>query len=259
LILAVTRAGAKKILVCIGGSATNDGGAGMAQALGVRLLDGQGRDVPPGGASLLGLSRIDLTGMDRAVRSAGVLVATDVDNPLTGPFGASSVYGPQKGATEEDVALLDRALGYYAAVLHRDLGIDVRDLPGAGAAGGLGAGLIAFLGAKLRRGVDVVMEAARLPERLVDADLVITGEGTFDEQSLHGKVPAGVLSVAGEMRVPVVILCGQKKIDAPGAQVVSLAERFGLEAAMDRPRLLLEELSHELALQVLATSREAHA
>src|SRR5439155_24275785 len=145
--------------------------------LGVRLLDDHGRDLRPGGAALLGLALIDLTGMDPAVAASRFVVATDVDNPLTGPHGASAVYGPQKGASAEDVAVLDRALGHFAAVTHRDLGVDVRAMPGAGAAGGLGAGLIAFLGAHLRPGFDVVKEAVGLEERLDGADLVITGEG----------------------------------------------------------------------------------
>jgi glycerate kinase len=256
LILAAAKAGARRILVCIGGSATNDGGAGMAQALRVTLLDAEGRDLKPGGAALIDLARIDMSALDPAVSRADVLVATDVDNPLTGPRGASAVFGPQKGATEEDVVLLDHALGHLAAVIHRDLGIDVRRLPGAGAAGGLGAGLVAFLGAKLRPGVDIVMEAVGLPERLEAADLVITGEGAFDEQSLHGKVPAGVLRAAQEFRVPVVILCGQRTADAPGAAISSLAERFGLREALARPGVLLEELSYELALDTLSARRE---
>src|SRR5207253_4479830 len=161
----------------------------------------QGRHLRPGGARLLDLARIDMTELDPAAAAATFVVATDVDNPLVGPHGASAVYGPQKGASPEDVALLDRALGHFAAVVYRDLGEDVRNLPGAGAAGGLGAGLIAFLGARLRPGVDVVMESVGLRERLEGADLVVTGEGAFDVQSLHGKVPAGVLRAAAEARV----------------------------------------------------------
>ncbi|HYV01032.1 MAG TPA: glycerate kinase, partial [Actinomycetota bacterium] len=252
LIRAAVRAGARRILVCVGGSATNDAGAGVAQALGIRLLDADGRELPPGGEALQGLARIDVTGIDPAVAACDVLVATDVDNPLTGPLGASAVYGPQKGASDRDVAMLDRALGHFAAIVHRDLGIDVRHLPGGGAAGGLGAGLVAFLGAKLRPGVDIVMESVRLPERLAHSDFVISGEGTFDEQSMHGKVPAGVLRMAEEFRVPAAILCGQRTIQPPGAIVLSLADRYGLEAALDRPGPLLQELSYELAVSTLA-------
>src|SRR5439155_24644457 len=205
LILAVCRAGVRRVLVCVGGSATNDAGAGMAQALGIRLLDESGRDLQPGGAALAALARIDLSELDPVVEASTFVVATDVDNLLVGPEGASAVYGPQKGASAEDVALLDLALVHFAAVVYRDLGIDVRGTKGAGAAGGLGAGLIAFLGARLRPGVDLVMEALRLPERMEGADLVVTGEGTFDEQSLRGKVPAGVLRVAEEEGVPAIV------------------------------------------------------
>jgi glycerate 2-kinase len=247
LILAACRRGARRVLVCIGGSATNDAGAGMAQALGIRLLDERGDDLRPGGAALLDLARIDVTGLDPAAAAADFVVATDVDNPLVGPNGASVVYGPQKGASPEDVALLDRALGHFAAVVYRDLGVDVRDVPGAGAAGGLGAGMVALLGARLRPGVDVVMEALHLPARMRRADLAVTGEGTFDQQSLHGKVPAGVLRVAEETRVPAVVLCGRAELRPPKVAVFSLADRFGPEAAMERAGSLLEELAAQVA------------
>jgi glycerate kinase len=221
----------------------------MSQALGIRLLDSLGRDIRPGGAALLDLATIDMRALDPAVKGTEFVVATDVDNPLVGPHGASAVYGPQKGASPEDVALLDRALGHFAAVVHRDLGLDIRDVPGAGAAGGLGGGLIAFLGAKLRPGVEVVMDAVRLRERLRGADLAVTGEGAFDEQSLHGKVPAGVLRAAADLRIPAIVLCGRADATADEARVFSLAERFGQEAAMARGRELLAELSAEVAAQ----------
>jgi glycerate kinase len=248
LILAACREGARRVLVCIGGSGTNDGGAGMAQALGVRLLDGYGLELRPGGAALLDLVRIDASGLDQAVAAATFVVATDVDNPLVGPNGASAVYGPQKGASPEDVALLDQALGHFAALIHRDLGVDVRTLPGAGAAGGLGAGLVAFLGARLRPGVDVVMEALRLPDRMQGAALAVTGEGTFDQQSLRGKAPAGVLRVAAEARVPAVVLCGRAEAEPPGeVRIYSLEERYGAKAAVDQAERLLEDLAFEVA------------
>jgi glycerate kinase len=250
LILQACRGGAARVLVCIGGSATNDAGAGMAQALGVRLLDERGRELGPGGAALLSLARIDATGLEPAVRDATFVAATDVDNPLLGVTGASAVYGPQKGASEDDVALLDKALGHFAAVVHRDLGVDVRNLPGAGAAGGLGAGLVAFLGARLRPGVEVVMEAVRLAERMERADLAVTGEGEFDEQSLHGKVPAGVLRLARELGVPAIVLCGRSTVHPDGVHLASVADRFGLDAAMTRSAPLLEELAAEVATQV---------
>jgi glycerate kinase len=245
LILAAARQGVRRILVCIGGSATNDAGSGMAQALGIGLRDEQGTDLPPGGAALMKLSRIDMSTLDPAVRAVSVVVARDVDSPLVGPTGASFVYGPQKGASPEDVVLLDRALRHFAAVVHHDLGVDVRDMSGGGAAGGLGAGLIAFLGAKLRPGVEVVMEAVGLRERFVRKDLVITGEGRFDEQSLHGKVPEGVLGAAAEFGVPAVVLCGDRAIAPHGVRVFSLVDRFGRAAAMERPGARLEELAAE--------------
>jgi glycerate kinase len=250
LILEACRRGVTHVLVCIGGSATNDGGAGMAQALGVRLLDERGRDLGPGGEALLRLALIDLGGLDPSVRRVRFVVATDVDNPLVGPHGAAAVYGPQKGASPEDVDLLDRALRHFAAVIHRDLGLDLRDVPGAGAAGGLGAGSIAFLGARLRRGAEVVMDAVGLTGRLERADVVVTGEGTFDAQSLRGKAPAAVLGLAEQLGVPAVLLCGRRDADAPRALVRSLEERFGLEAAMARPRELLTQLAEETALEL---------
>jgi glycerate kinase len=250
LILEACRRGARRVMVCIGGSATNDAGAGMAQALGIRLLDGSGQDLRPGGGALVDLVRIDMSALDPAVAAATFVVATDVDNPLVGPQGASAVYGPQKGASPEDVAQLDLALGHFAAVVYRDLGVDVRDLPGAGAAGGLGAGLIAFLGAHIRPGVDVVMESLGLPDRLQWADLVVTGEGRFDQQSLRGKVPAGILRVAEEARVRAIVLCGRADIDPPGIKVFSLADRFGAQAAMERAGPLLEDLATEVAASI---------
>jgi glycerate kinase len=247
LIVAACRAGAGRVVVCIGGSATNDGGAGMAQALGIRLVDEAGRDLPPGGAALLGLDRVEASGLAPDVRGTEFVVASDVDNPLVGPAGASAVYGPQKGATAGDVELLDRALSRYAGVIRRDLGVDVRERPGAGAAGGLGAGLMAFLGADLRPGVEVVMDAVGFRDRAAVANLVVTGEGKLDEQSLRGKTPAGVMGVARELGVPVAIVAGQAAIGPAGIMVASLAERFGLRRAMSDAGPALEELAEELA------------
>src|SRR6266550_3489374 len=185
--------GARHFIVGIGGSATNDGGAGMAQALGYHLLDTQGHELPPGGLALQKLARIHKGGVHADWQQAEVDVACDVTNPLTGPSGASAVYGPQKGATPEMVAELDAALRHFAEIIRRDLGRDVEPLPGAGAAGGLGAGLVAFTGARLRPGAEMVMEAIRLDERLAGAQLVITGEGRLDSQTARfGKGPAAV-------------------------------------------------------------------
>ena len=194
----------------------NDGGSGMAAALGVRFLDDRGpRPSPRAAPALIRLARIDASGLDRRLRRTQVTGATDVDNVLTGPSGASVVFGPQKGADPDQVLLLDRALGHLAAIVHRDLGVSPLDTPGSGAAGGLGFGLLAFCGARLRPGVEVVMQACGFQERLIAADLVITGEGSFDAQSLHGKVPAGIMREAGIGGVPVVIVCGRAGRLAP--------------------------------------------
>lgn len=208
LIRAALDAGARRIVLGLGGSATNDGGSGMARALGVRFLDAEGHELPPGGAALMRLARVDVTGLDPRLRKVDVIGATDVRNPLCGPQGASAVYGPQKGATPTDVAELDTALRHYATVLRRDLSVDVADLPGAGAAGGLGAALVAFLGATLRSGFELVAETVRLEPRLAGTDLVITGEGRLDGQSLFGKTTVGVARLARRHGVPVVALCG---------------------------------------------------
>jgi glycerate 2-kinase len=240
-----------RVLVCIGGSATNDGGVGMAQSLSGRFLDAAGNHVQAGGAALLDLDRIDLRPLHALVGTrVSFVVASDVDNPLCGPRGASAVYGPQKGASPDDVLLLDRALGHLAAVVARDLGIDRKDEPGAGAAGGLGFGLMAFLGARLRPGVEVVMDAVGLRERIAEADLVVTGEGKLDAQSLSGKTVAGVLGAASEAGVPAAVVCGRAELDLEGVVVRSLVDRFGEGAAVDDTRRSLESLSEEMARDV---------
>jgi glycerate 2-kinase len=247
LIRAALSHGPAEVVVCIGGSATNDGGAGLAQALGVRLMNASGGEIGPGGASLLEVERIDVTGLEPAVTQTRFLVACDVDNPLTGPRGASVVYGPQKGATSEGVLLLDRALGHLAAVIYRDLGLDVRDVAGGGAAGGLGAGMVAFLGAHLRPGVDLVMDTVGLGRHLARADLVVTGEGALDQQSLDGKVPVGVIGAARTSGVPVIVLCGRAEARLLDVPVFDLVGRFGEHRAMNDARWALEDLAEEVA------------
>ncbi|HEY8532072.1 MAG TPA: glycerate kinase [Limnochorda sp.] len=200
--------GARRLLVGIGGSATNDGGAGMAQALGVRLLDEAGNDLPPGGAALARLARVDLGGLDPRLAQVEVVVACDVDNPLTGERGASAVYGPQKGATPEMVQELDAALAHYADVVEGVLGRSIRNTPGAGAAGGLGFGLMAFAGARLQRGIDLALDTLQADRHFAGASLVITGEGRVDRQTLHGKVPFGVAQRAAARGIPVVAVGG---------------------------------------------------
>lgn len=208
LVLAALDGGATRLIIGLGGSATTDGGAGMARALGARLLDAAGADLPPGGGALARLDRIDPTSLDPRLRGLVVIGATDVRNPLCGPHGASAVYGPQKGATAAQVAELDAALARYAAVIERDLGVTVADIPGAGAAGGLGAGLVAFLGATLQSGFELVAGLVGLDARIATATLVLTGEGRLDGQSLFGKTTVGVARIAARHRVPVVALCG---------------------------------------------------
>ena len=218
LLDAVRREGVASIIAGIGGSATNDGGAGMAQALAYRLLDDRGQDLSRGGAALARLERIDASGFDPAWRSIGVMVASDVTNPLTGPQGASHVYGPQKGADEEAVRELDRALARLAQVIERDLGRKVADTPGAGAAGGAGAGLIAFLGARLVPGAPLVVEASGFDQALSGTRLVITGEGRVDVQTAYGKAPGEVAKRAHAAGIPVLLLAGSK---GPGWESLS--------------------------------------
>jgi len=200
--------GARRFIIGIGGSATNDGGAGMAQALGVRFLNARGEEIGRGGGALADLDRIDISARDSRLKDCTITVACDVDNPLTGPKGASAVFGPQKGATPEMVTALDANLRHLAEVIRRDLGHDIETTPGAGAAGGLGGGLMAFLGAELRRGVEIVVEATGLREKLAGADLCLTGEGGTDFQTVHGKTPMGVAQAAKPHGVPVICLSG---------------------------------------------------
>jgi glycerate kinase len=230
LVRAALDAGARRLLLGIGGSATTDGGAGMATALGVRLTDADGSELPPGGAALLRLAHVDTAGLDPRLGQVEVTVACDVDNPLVGPDGAAAVYGPQKGAGPDDVLLLDSALRRYARVLAEDLGLDLAAVPGAGAAGGLGAGAIAFLGASLRPGIELVLELVGFAERLAGADLVVTGEGALDAQSLRGKAPHGVARAAAGEGVPVVALAG----------VVEVAERELRAAGFEEAHALTE-------------------
>lgn len=200
--------GVRRLVVGLGGSATNDGGAGMAQALGVRLLDEWGREIARGGGALRHLARIDMSGLDPRVSDLEVEVACDVNNPLVGPTGASQVYGPQKGADHRMVRELDAGLERFAEVLKRDVGVDVRDVPGAGAAGGLGAGLIAFLDARLRSGVEIVFSAIQLDHHLKGASLVVTGEGRMDSQDVYGKAPMEVAKHAHRMGIPSIAIVG---------------------------------------------------
>jgi glycerate kinase len=249
--------GIRRLIVGLGGSATNDGGAGMAQALGVRLLDAQGEEIPRGGAALARLDHIDMTGLDPRVRDVQVEAAVDVNNPLCGPEGASHVYGPQKGADGAMARELDAALENYAGVIRRDLGDDVRDVPGAGAAGGMGAGLLAFLHARIAPGVDIVFRALHVEERIRRSSLVLTGEGRMDSQDIYGKAPMAVAAVAHRFGVPVIAVVGSTSrdyrvvfdhgldavigvVNRPMSQDRAISETAGLvaEAAMRAMRIV---------------------
>lgn len=208
LIRAALDAGAQRIILAIGGSATNDGGAGAMQALGVQLLDAQGQALAPGGLALAGLARISLEQLDPRLAQVRFEIAADVNNPLCGPQGASAIFGPQKGANPQQVEQLDAALGHFADHCAQVLPKDVRDEPGSGAAGGLGFAAKAFLGAQFRAGVEVVAELVGLDSAVRGADLVITGEGRFDAQTLRGKTPFGVARIAQRHGVPVIVIAG---------------------------------------------------
>ncbi|WP_069649234.1 glycerate kinase [Caloranaerobacter ferrireducens] len=200
--------GVEELIIGIGGSATNDAGVGMAQALGIRFLDENGEEIGFGGKELIRIKEIDISGLDKRILKTRIKVACDVTNPLYGPNGAAFVYAPQKGADEEMVKLLDRNLKHFAEVVKNQLGIDVQNIPGAGAAGGLGAGIVAFLGGKLLPGIKIVLEANNFTEKLNGVKLVITGEGRIDGQTVNGKTPIGVAKEAKKMGIPVIAIAG---------------------------------------------------
>ena len=208
LIRACLDLGIRKIIIGIGGSATNDGGTGMAEALGAKFLDAQGQPLARGGGDLNKLAHIDVSGLDPRLQEVELIVACDVTNPLCGERGATRVFGPQKGATPEMVQLLDANLSHYAEVVKQQLGKDIRDVPGAGAAGGLGAGLLIFTQAVLRKGIEIVIEYTGLQGKLDDADVVFTGEGGIDFQTKFGKTPYGVAQAAKEAGKPVIAIAG---------------------------------------------------
>ena len=244
-------AGARRFIIGIGGSATNDGGAGMAQALGYHLLDENGLELPPGGAALRGLAGIQVGGVHSDWKQAQVEVACDVTNPLTGPQGASAVYGPQKGATPEVVAELDGGLKRLAEIIRRDLGVDVEHLPGAGAAGGLGAGLVAFVGGRLRPGAEMVLEALHLDERLRGVHLVVTGEGRIDGQTARfGKGPAILAKHARAAGIPVIAIGGGLDDEDELRKIFD-----ALECTTSRPMTLEDALRDARPLLVRATER----
>ncbi|NUT83676.1 glycerate kinase [Pseudomonas brassicacearum] len=248
LIRAALDEGAGRVVLAIGGSGTNDAGAGAMQALGVALLDDQGQPLPPGGLALANLARIDLSDLDPRLAQVSFEIAADVDNPLCGAHGASVVFGPQKGASASQVQALDQALGHFAEHCAGALNKDVRDEPGSGAAGGLGFAAKAFLGAQFRTGVDVVAQLTGLAEAVSGADLVITGEGRFDAQTLRGKTPFGVARIARQHGVPVVVIAGTLGEGYQALYEHGIDAAFALasgpmtlqQACTDAPRLLRE-------------------
>ena len=253
--------GYTRVIVGLGGSATNDGGAGMATALGARFLDSEGRHLPPGGSALARLDRIETQGLHPALGQATIIAATDVTNPLCGPDGASAVFGPQKGANPEMVQELDAALANFARVVARDLHRDVSEEPGAGAAGGLGAGLMAFAGATLQSGIDMVCEVLQFDALLQGADLVITGEGRADRSTIFNKAPAGVARHAQAHGVPTVLLAGslgsgyEELYEHGLAAVVCIADRpMSFDVSLSRSAELLESAAERTLRLILAGS-----
>ncbi|KPA52903.1 glycerate kinase [Photobacterium leiognathi subsp. mandapamensis] len=255
LILAALDQGVKHIIIGIGGSATNDGGIGMAQALGIRFLDENNKQISYGGGALDRLHRIDMSNIDPRLRSVKLEVACDVDNPLCGEKGASQVFGPQKGATPEMIAQLDNNLAHYAEIIKRDLGRDVKDMAGAGAAGGMGAALLGLFNAQLRSGIEIVMDAVNLADVIKEADLVITGEGRIDSQTIHGKTPIGVARTAKRFNKPVIGIAGSLSYDC------NVVHEHGIDAVFSvvpRSVSLAEALS-EAAINVELTARNVAA
>ncbi|MFP5218350.1 MAG: glycerate kinase [Actinomycetes bacterium] len=251
LVRAALDAGAGRVVVGLGGSATNDGGAGALAALGLSRLDAAGERLPPGGRALADVARL-VGEPDPRLRAVELVAATDVDAPLLGLHGASAVYGPQKGASRGDVLVLDAALSRWADVLEQHLGVAVRDVRGAGAAGGLGAALLA-VGAQRERGLGLVADAVGVAQAVADVDLVVTGEGSFDATSLRGKVVSGVAALAAEHAVPCVVLAGQVQVgrrEAAAAGIdaaYAVADAVGLEAALAEPAAELAELAARVA------------
>ncbi|MGT2934187.1 glycerate kinase family protein [Streptococcus catagoni] len=238
--------GARKIIIGIGGSVTNDGGAGMAQALGACLRNHNGEEIGAGGGALGELASIDLSNFDQRILDREIVVACDVNNPLTGPSGASYVFGPQKGATKEMVVQLDKNLAHYAEIIRKDLQMDIENYPGAGAAGGLGAGLLAFTKAKLRSGIDIVVEVNQLEEKIKEADYVFTGEGGMDFQTKFGKVPYGVSQLAKKYEKPVFACAGYIGEDVEVLYEEGITAIFGILAKAEPLEAALEKGSYNL-------------
>lgn len=246
--------GCRRIVLGIGGSASTDGGAGMLAGLGARLLDAEGRPVPDGGGHLTEVSSLDLTGLPDALADAEVVVACDVDNPLTGLDGAAHIYGSQKGASPEQVLAFDAALAHWADLVAAVVGTDVRHASGAGAAGGVGFAALALFGARLEQGTSLILDLLDFDSQVAGADLVVVGEGSLDEQSLHGKAPIGVATVARAHGADVVAVCGRRLIDEDALHAVGISTAYACLDMVDDPARsmaeaadLLEEIGANVA------------
>jgi glycerate kinase len=245
--------GCRKFIIGLGGSATNEGGCGMAQALGVKFLDENGNEIGFGGGELQKISAIDISGIDNRIMNAEFLAACDVDNPLCGEKGASAVYGPQKGASENDIITLDKGLEHFAQLVKQQLNLDIKDVAGAGAAGGLGAGVMIFLQARLKRGIEIVTQTTNLSEKMTGVDLVITGEGRIDFQTAFGKTPFGVAQIAKKKNIPVIAIVGslgegyQTLLEKGFDKIFSItSETVSLQQAMENAAPLLENLAENV-------------
>lgn len=261
VVAAALDAGCRRIVLAVGGSACTDGGAGLLIGLGARVTDASGRPVPLGGAGLEKAAELDLTGLHPALRDSEIVLACDVDNPLLGPRGAAAVYGPQKGADTADVARLEAGLTRWSELVADRVGADRSGEPGAGAAGGVGFAALAVLGAGMRRGIDVVLDLVRFDDAVRGAGLVVTGEGAFDAQTLHGKAPAGVAATAGAAGVPVVVVAGRSELSREDWQQAGFADVYPLTELADeahslrRPGPLLERIGARVAAEHLGGDR----
>ena len=254
--------GYREFIVGIGGSATNDAGAGLAQALGVRLLNASGKEIGRGGFNLKHLDSIDMSRLDPRIAESKFNVACDVDNPMCGPEGASAVYGPQKGASKEMISVLDNALQHFCHIVHRDLNKEIKHMPGAGAAGGLGGGMVTFLNASLKKGIDIVLETLDFDEKIEDADLVITGEGQMDFQTVFSKAPIGAAKVSKSKNIPVVSLSGSlgkdyELVHDHGIDAVFAipSKPMTLQESSDNAHELISKASEEIMRTILVGTR----
>ncbi|MDX6249347.1 MAG: glycerate 2-kinase [Kribbellaceae bacterium] len=261
LVAAALDSGCTWVILGIGGSASTDGGAGLVRALGARLFDRNGEDLAEGGAALAAAASLDVTALLRRLAGVEVVIACDVDNPLTGPAGAAATYGAQKGADAAQIDELDTALGRWADIVTRETGRDLRDAPGAGAAGGVGFAARALLGAELRPGIDLVLDLAGFQQQLSGVDLVITGEGALDEQTLHGKAVVGVAAAAGAAGIPVVAVCGTNRLEPARLRQAGIVAAYALtdlepdvRRCIADPTPLLSRLGERIAVDHLRRS-----